>query len=75
MYSMNKDEKFQLLIHFQNVMSFFPISQTWGDAVLGTAAFIIPVSVALSTFGAANGACFAGGRLVERGLFQYCSQD
>lgn len=40
------------------------VAATWGDTVLGAAAFVIPLSVALSTFGAANGACFAGGRLV-----------
>uniref|UniRef100_A0A8W8K936 B(0,+)-type amino acid transporter 1 n=4 Tax=Magallana gigas TaxID=29159 RepID=A0A8W8K936_MAGGI len=36
---------------------------TWGDRVLGVAAVFIPISVALSTFGAANGSCFTGGRL------------
>ncbi|GAB1609263.1 b(0,+)-type amino acid transporter 1-like [Argonauta hians] len=35
----------------------------WADRVLGVAAIIIPVSVALSTFGAANGSCFSTARL------------
>ncbi|CAI9735029.1 (0,+)-type amino acid transporter 1-like isoform X1 [Octopus vulgaris] len=35
----------------------------WADRVLGVAAIIIPISVAMSTFGAANGSCFTGGRL------------
>uniref|UniRef100_A0A0L8I9U8 Amino acid permease/ SLC12A domain-containing protein n=1 Tax=Octopus bimaculoides TaxID=37653 RepID=A0A0L8I9U8_OCTBM len=34
----------------------------WGDRVLGVAAIIIPISVAMSTFGAANGSCFTSGR-------------
>lgn len=29
---------------------------------MGVAAVFIPISVALSTFGAANGSCFTGGR-------------
>ncbi|XP_022339568.1 b(0,+)-type amino acid transporter 1-like isoform X2 [Crassostrea virginica] len=39
------------------------VAATWGDRVLGVAAVFIPISVALSTFGAANGSCFTGGRL------------
>ncbi|ESO87846.1 hypothetical protein LOTGIDRAFT_234854 [Lottia gigantea] len=40
------------------------VAATWGARVLGVAAIIIPISVACSTFGAANGSCFTGGRLV-----------
>ncbi|XP_050399174.1 b(0,+)-type amino acid transporter 1 isoform X3 [Patella vulgata] len=40
------------------------VAATWGSRVLGVAAIIIPISVACSTFGAANGSCFTGGRLV-----------
>ncbi|XP_036366099.1 b(0,+)-type amino acid transporter 1-like [Octopus sinensis] len=35
----------------------------WADRVLGVAAIIIPISVAMSTFGAVNGNCFTCGRL------------
>ena len=38
--------------------------QTWGSQILGPASFIIPLAVALSTFGAANGSCFSGCRSV-----------
>lgn len=37
--------------------------QTWGNHVLGLAAFIIPISVVVSSFGAGNGSCFTSGRL------------
>ena len=37
--------------------------QTWGNQVLGLAAFIIPISVVVSSFGAGNGSCFTSGRL------------
>ncbi|KAK3608058.1 hypothetical protein CHS0354_031046 [Potamilus streckersoni] len=40
------------------------VAATWGDRVLGVAAFIIPISVAFSTFGAVNGSCFTGGRIM-----------
>lgn len=40
-----------------------PTEQTWGNHVLGMAAFIIPVSVVVSSFGAGNGSCFTSGRL------------
>ncbi|XP_061162532.1 b(0,+)-type amino acid transporter 1-like isoform X2 [Saccostrea echinata] len=39
------------------------VAATWGDRVLGGAAVLIPIFVAMSTFGAANGSCFTGGRL------------
>ncbi|CAC5409172.1 SLC7A9 [Mytilus coruscus] len=38
--------------------------KTWGQRVLGVMAFIIPLSVVFSTFGAANGSCFTGGRVM-----------
>ncbi|XP_059156072.1 b(0,+)-type amino acid transporter 1-like [Physella acuta] len=40
------------------------VAATWGAEVLGAAAVLIPIFVTLSTFGAANGSCFTGGRLV-----------
>lgn len=39
------------------------VASTWGDLVLGWAAGIIPVAVAFSAFGAANGSCFTGARV------------
>ncbi|XP_025115269.1 b(0,+)-type amino acid transporter 1-like isoform X1 [Pomacea canaliculata] len=39
------------------------VAATWGSRVLGPASLIIPLAVALSTFGAANGSCFTGCRL------------
>lgn len=39
------------------------VAVIWGDNVLGFAAFIIPVSVVVSSFGAGNGSCFTSGRL------------
>uniref|UniRef100_A0A2C9K4Z7 b(0,+)-type amino acid transporter 1 n=1 Tax=Biomphalaria glabrata TaxID=6526 RepID=A0A2C9K4Z7_BIOGL len=40
------------------------VAATWGAEVLGAAAVLIPIFVTLSTFGAANGSCFTGGRLI-----------
>ncbi|XP_064598688.1 LOW QUALITY PROTEIN: b(0,+)-type amino acid transporter 1-like [Liolophura sinensis] len=39
------------------------VAVTWGERVLGSVAVVIPFAVACSTFGAANGTCFTGGRL------------
>ncbi|KAI2807169.1 b(0,+)-type amino acid transporter 1, partial [Blomia tropicalis] len=39
------------------------VAVTWGNHILGFAAIIIPISVALSSFGAGNGSCFTSGRL------------
>ncbi|CAG2168455.1 unnamed protein product [Oppiella nova] len=39
------------------------VAVTWGTHVLGMAAIIMPISVALSSFGAGNGSCFTSGRL------------
>lgn len=44
-----------------SVSVLFP-SQTYGDRVLYPASWIVPVFVAFSTIGAANGACFTAGR-------------
>ena len=37
--------------------------KTFGNRILGLFAFIMPLSVAISTFGSANGTIFAAGRL------------
>nr|XP_009682214.1 PREDICTED: b(0,+)-type amino acid transporter 1-like [Struthio camelus australis] len=39
------------------------VAVTWGDKVLGSWAWLISLSVALSTFGSSNGTFFSGGRL------------
>ena len=38
------------------------LSQTFGDRVLYPASWIVPLFVAFSTIGAANGSCFTAGR-------------
>jgi len=40
------------------------VAVTWGDRVLGGASIILPIAVLFSTFGAANGTIFGGGRVV-----------
>ncbi|KAK7114785.1 b(0,+)-type amino acid transporter 1-like [Littorina saxatilis] len=40
------------------------VAVTWGDVVLGVASLLIPLSVMVSTFGAANGTAFSGGRVL-----------
>ena len=46
------------------LLSATAVATTWGERVLGVSAFIIPISVVFSTFGAANGSCFTGGRVM-----------
>ena len=36
--------------------------QTWADRVLGSAHVVLTIAVLFSTFGAANGTVFSGGR-------------
>ena len=39
------------------------VAVTFGNRILGVMAWLMPLSVACSTFGAANGTIFAAGRL------------
>ncbi|XP_036604161.1 b(0,+)-type amino acid transporter 1-like [Trichosurus vulpecula] len=39
------------------------LAVTWGNQILGDWAWLVPVSVALSTFGSVNGAFFSGSRV------------
>jgi len=39
------------------------VAITFGDRVFGAASFVVPIAVACSTFGAANGSAFTAGRL------------
>ncbi|XP_051830046.1 b(0,+)-type amino acid transporter 1-like [Antechinus flavipes] len=39
------------------------LAVTWGNQILGDWAWLVPVSVALSTFGSANGGFFSGSRM------------
>lgn len=47
----------------EEILTSDAVAVTWGKHVLGIAAFIIPVSVVVSSFGAGNGSCFTSGRL------------
>ncbi|KAI1285240.1 amino acid transporter -like protein [Halotydeus destructor] len=46
-----------------DLLSSDAVALTWGTRVLGAAAVIMPVSVAISSFGSGNGSCFTSGRL------------
>lgn len=48
----------------QDLLLSTAVASTWGHRVLGAAAIIMPLSVAFSTFGGANGSCFTGGRVL-----------
>jgi hypothetical protein len=39
--------------------------QDWGNRLLGPMAFLMPLGVVLSTFGAGNGSLFTAGRLIH----------
>ncbi|XP_076449114.1 b(0,+)-type amino acid transporter 1-like [Babylonia areolata] len=47
-----------------HILSASAVAVTWGDKVLGYAALLMPVSVMITTFGAANGAAFVGVRVL-----------
>lgn len=40
--------------------------QTFGNRILGMFSWIMPLSVAISTFGSANGTIFAAGRYIHK---------
>ncbi|XP_046549202.1 b(0,+)-type amino acid transporter 1-like [Haliotis rubra] len=48
----------------QQLLDSAAVAVTWGDLILGAAAIIMPLSVMISTFGAANGTAFSGSRVV-----------
>lgn len=47
----------------EEILDSSAVAVTWGTKALGTAAFIIPIAVVVSSFGAGNGSCFTSGRL------------
>lgn len=61
MFEHKRHQTFNFTYQYQS--TFNSRAQIWGNHVLGFAAFIIPVSVVVSSFGAGNGSCFTSGRL------------
>ncbi|XP_053213820.1 b(0,+)-type amino acid transporter 1-like [Panonychus citri] len=45
------------------ILSSKAVAVNWGARVLGSASVIMPIAVAVSSFGAGNGSCFTSGRL------------
>ncbi|XP_002731076.1 large neutral amino acids transporter small subunit 1-like [Saccoglossus kowalevskii] len=51
----------------QELLSSNAVAVTWGDKILGSASWLIPITVALSTFGSLNGGVLANSRYVYVG--------
>ncbi|XP_041376667.1 b(0,+)-type amino acid transporter 1-like [Gigantopelta aegis] len=49
----------------QELLDAQAVAVLWADRVIGAAAIIIPISVMISTFGAANGSAFSTNRIVH----------
>lgn len=47
----------------------FALSQTFGEKLLGVMSWIMPISVALSTFGGVNGSLFTSSRSVSPSIY------
>ncbi|KAK2510021.1 hypothetical protein MC885_020012, partial [Smutsia gigantea] len=52
-----------LVLSPKEILSSDAMAVSWGNQVLGAWAWLVPVAVALSTFGSANGTFFSGSRL------------
>ncbi|XP_052040725.1 b(0,+)-type amino acid transporter 1-like isoform X1 [Apodemus sylvaticus] len=52
-----------LVMSPSEILSSDAIAVSWGDQVLGSWAWLVPLAVALSTFGAVNGGFFSGSRV------------
>ncbi|XP_046556123.1 b(0,+)-type amino acid transporter 1-like [Haliotis rubra] len=55
----------------QQLLDSAAVAVTWGDLILGAAAIIVPLSVMISAFGAANGTAFSGSRVVYAAARDY----